>query len=200
MIFTRFERLWHWSQAVLVLGMMVTGFEVAGSYALVGYGAAVTIHAAAAWALLGLWALALFWHIVTGEWRQYIPTTEKLSAVVHYYTRGIFDPEVRHPWRVSPSAKHNPLQRLAYAGFGVVLMPVLWMSGLVYMFHDDWAGSGAPSLTLVAGVHLAAAFGMLCFFIGHVYMAFTAKPVTKYVKAMVTGYEDEPDDKPQPAE
>ena len=27
-IFTRFERLWHWCQALLIIGMLVTGFEI----------------------------------------------------------------------------------------------------------------------------------------------------------------------------
>ncbi len=200
MLFSRFERLWHWTQALLIMGMLVTGFEIAGTYAWLGFGQAMSLHTTAAWALLALWGLAMFWHAVTGEWRQYIPTTEKLRAVTVYYTSGIFNPDARHPWRMTPSAKHNPLQRLAYPAFGVVIMPVLWISGLLALFHNDWAAWGLAGLSLgaVSMVHLAAAFGMLCFFIGHVYMAFTARPVSRYVVAMITGHE--PDDGAHPAE
>ena len=35
-VFKRFERFWHWSQALLIIGMMITGFEVHGSYTLLG--------------------------------------------------------------------------------------------------------------------------------------------------------------------
>ena len=49
----------------------------------------------------------------------------------------------------------------------------------------------AKRLSLVAGLHLGAAFLMLVFFIAHVYMSlFTAKPMGAYLKAMITGYED----------
>ena len=36
-IFKRFERFWHWSQAALIVVMMTTGFEVHGSYHLLGW-------------------------------------------------------------------------------------------------------------------------------------------------------------------
>ena len=36
-IYKRYERFWHWSQALLIIGMMITGFEVHGSYALIGF-------------------------------------------------------------------------------------------------------------------------------------------------------------------
>ena len=28
MLYTRFERFWHWAMALLILGMLITGFEV----------------------------------------------------------------------------------------------------------------------------------------------------------------------------
>jgi len=31
-IFKRFERFWHWSQAILIVVMGVTGFEIHGTY------------------------------------------------------------------------------------------------------------------------------------------------------------------------
>lgn len=192
MIFTRFERLWHWSQAVLIVGMMFTGFAINGAHDLLPYGQAVMIHSFAAWALMGLWVFAAFWMITTGEWRQFKPTAKKLMAVVRYYSVDIFDPEATHPYRTTRKFKHNPLQRLAYLGFMLVIMPAIWVSGLLYLFYNDWAAIGlaARHLETVAFVHVAAAFGMLIFFIAHVYMAFTSKPVLKYLKAMITGYEE----------
>jgi thiosulfate reductase cytochrome b subunit len=65
-LFKRFERFWHWSQAALVITMLVTGFEVHGSYILFGFGQAVSIHTLAAWLLVGLWIFAIFWHFTTG--------------------------------------------------------------------------------------------------------------------------------------
>ncbi len=192
MVFTRFERFWHWTQAALIGLMMLTGFEVQGTYSLFGYEQAADLHRTAAWFLIGLWAFAILWHVTTGEWRQYLPTTEKLLAVSRYYTVGIFHPGVEHPYKKTRLSKHNPLQRLAYLFFKLAISPVIWITGLLYMFYNDWPAIGLEglSLGLVAGLHLAAAFAMLVFFIAHVYMAFTAKPVLAYLKAMLTGYEE----------
>ncbi|MET0106688.1 MAG: cytochrome b/b6 domain-containing protein [Sedimenticola sp.] len=192
LVFTRFERFWHWSQALLIISLMVTGFEVHGSYALLGYGDATEIHRLLAWVLIGLWAFAIFWHFTTGEWRQYLPTSENLVAVVKYYTLGIYHPAVEHPFKKTRLSKHNPLQRLAYLFLKLCINPLVWITGLLYMFYNDWAviGLDGMSLGVVAALHLIGAFMMLVFFIAHVYMGFTAKPVTHYFKAMLTGYEE----------
>ncbi|EKV30860.1 cytochrome b561 [Caenispirillum salinarum AK4] len=189
-MFTRFERLWHWTQALIIVGLAITGFEVFGSWTVFGYETATEVHQILAWLLLGLWALAMFWHMTTGEWRQYIPTFRNMGAVMRYYTAGIFDPSIEHPYKPTRKAKHNPMQRLAYLGFLVVIMPVLWITGLLYMFYNGWEalGLGFLSLGAVALVHVMAAFALVIFFIGHVYMGFTGRPATAYVKAMITGY------------
>lgn len=189
-LFTRFERLWHWSQALLIISLMVTGFEVNGQVAAFGYADAAFYHRILAWALLALYGLALFWHSVTGQWKQYIPTTEKLGAVIRFYSVDIFNPDAAHPWKVTPLAKHNPMQRLAYLLASAILLPLLVISGLLYIFYGDWAALGlSDTLTLggVALVHTAAAWAMLVFLIGHIYMGFTGRPATAYVKAMITG-------------
>ena len=95
-LFTRFERLWHWAQAVLIIGMLVTGFEIHGTYKLLGFEPAVRLHTMAAWALIVLWLFTLFWHVTTGEWRQYSPTTSKIGAMMKFYASGIFRGE-EHP-------------------------------------------------------------------------------------------------------
>ena len=115
-IFKRFERFWHWAQAGLVLGMAMSGFEIHGTYSIVGFETAVTYHTTAAWALIWLWLFAIFWHLTTGEWRHYIPTTSKLLAVARFYALGIFKGE-HHPYKPTQTRKHNPLQLLAYLGF-----------------------------------------------------------------------------------
>lgn len=196
LVFTRFERFWHWCQAVLVILLMATGFEVNGNYELFGYDRASELHRLFAWLLIGLWAFAIFWHFTTGEWRQYLPTTEKLVAVVKYYTLGIYHPQVGHPFKKTRLSKHNPLQRLAYLFLKLAINPLLWITGLLYMFYNDWPNLGLEGipLVLVAGLHLAAAFLMLVFFIAHVYMSlFTAKPMSAYIKAMISGYEESED-------
>lgn len=193
LVFTRFERFWHWMQALLIIGLMVTGFEVHDTFRWLGFDNAASLHKYMAWALIVLWAFAIFWHITTGEWRQYLPTTQNLVAVMRYYSVGIFQRDVPHPYKKTRAAKHNPLQRLAYLAFKLLISPLIWVTGLLYMYYNDWEAFGLGNLPLgvIAFLHVLAAFAMLTFFIGHVYMAaFTGHPWYGYLKGMVTGYEE----------
>jgi thiosulfate reductase cytochrome b subunit len=190
-IFKRFERFWHWTQAALIVFMMLSGFEIHGLYRLFGFEAAIAYHTTAAWALVALWMFAIFWHFTTGEWRQYIPTLEKVDAMLKYYLTGIFR-NAPHPFRVTQLSKHNPLQRLAYLFVKLLINPLVWVSGLLLFFYPDWAAWGLAGLPLgaVAIAHTAGAFLMLVFFIVHVYFATTGHTPTAHIRAMVTGWEE----------
>ncbi len=190
-LFKGFERFWHWSQAALVIAMLLTGFEIHGSYTLFGFEKAVTYHTIAAWALVGLWVFAIFWHVATGEWRQYIPTTDRMLAIMGYYSSGIFKHEP-HPFRPTSQQKHNPLQRLTYLAILTLLSPLIWISGWLYLFYADWNAWGLSALQLewVATAHTVGAFFMLAFLISHLYLITTGHKLTSQVKAMVTGWEE----------
>lgn len=190
-IFKRFERFWHWSQAALIFTMGATGFEIHGTYSLFGYETAQEVHTTSAWLLIGLWVFAIFWHFTTGEWKQYIPTGEKLLTMIRYYLTGIFT-DAPHPFRQTTLTKHNPLQRLAYLFVKLIINPAIWVSGLLYLYYSDWSvlGLGWLSLAMVAFVHTAAAFMMTVFFVVHIYFATTGHTPTSHIKAMITGYEE----------
>lgn len=190
-LFTGFERLWHWSQAALIIFLLFTGFEVHGSYTVLGFEKAVNLHNIAAWALVGLWVFAIFWHVTTGQWRQYIPTTDKVLAIMRYYSSGIFRHEP-HPFKPTSRQKHNPLQRLTYLAILTLLSPLIWVSGWLYLFHAEWPawGLGGLSLEWVAIGHTVGAFLMLAFLISHLYLATTGHKPTSQIKAMVTGWEE----------
>jgi thiosulfate reductase cytochrome b subunit len=187
MLFKRFERLWHWLQAIIIFAMIATGFEVHGSYSLLGFEQAVNLHIILAWTLIGLWVFAMFWHLTTGEWKHYTPTTmDKLMAMLNYYSVGIFKGGDK-PFHKTRAEKHNPLQRLAYLGLELFIIPALWISGLLYLFYSSWSSLGLGlTLGMVAYLHIAAAFLMLVFIIGHIYMAVTISDF----KAMITGYDE----------
>ena len=193
-VFKRFERFWHWAQAALILFMLVTGFEIHGTYSLFGWERAADLHTTAAWTLIGLWLFAIFWHFTTGEWKQYIPTGRNIIAVMNYYSVGIFT-SAPHPFRVTQSSKHNPLQRLAYLLVKLFINPLIWVSGLLYLYYNELAASkiaGLAGLNLgsIALVHTAAAFMMLAFLIGHLYLSTTGHTPLAQIKAMITGWED----------
>lgn len=199
LMYAGFERFWHWSQALLIIIMLITGFNIHGSIALFSFEQAVDIHIVCAWTLIGLWVFAWFWHLTTGEWKQYIPSApERIIAMMKYYAFGIFQGK-GHPFHKDRSQKHNPLQRMAYLSLHLFIGPAIWISGLLYTFYGNWAdvGLGWMPLGTIALIHTAAAFLMLAFLVAHLYLAITmSEPVGANVKAMITGYEEEETDLP----
>lgn len=192
LVFGRFERFWHWAQAALILVLLFTGFGVHGSHHAIRFGTAASWHTLAAWALMGLWVFAAFWHATTGEWRQYVPTTDRLAAMARWYAWGMFH-GAPHPYRKTALRKHNPLQRLAYLVLLAVISPLIWASGLLYLFRGAWdvpGAAGVLTLERVAWTHTAGAFLMLAFLVAHVYLATTGHTPLAHLRAMVTGRED----------
>jgi thiosulfate reductase cytochrome b subunit len=192
MIFKRFERFWHWGQALLIIVLLFSGFEIHGSYDFLGFEDAVTTHRTAAWSLVTLWIFAIFWHFTTGEWKQYIPTLKKVDAMIRYYLLGIFI-RAPHPFRQTVLKKHNPLQRLAYLFLWVFISPMIWLTGWAYLFYarwEDWGLDRFLALEQVAFFHAMAAFMMLIFLIAHLYLITTGRTVMAHMKAMITGWEE----------
>lgn len=193
-IYKGFERFWHWSQALLIFFLALTGFEVHDSIHLFGYEKAVHYHRIASWMLLALIAFSIFWHFTTGEWRQYIPSFSKLSAQVRYYTIGMFKGEP-HPTHKTARNKLNALQAVTYLGFKLVMAPLIIVTGLLYMFHrsidaNEMVIIGDIPLHLIAFLHTLGAYLILMFAIIHIYMTTTGTTPISNFKAMITGYEE----------
>lgn len=187
-LYQRYERFWHWGQALLIIVLMITGFEVHGTYDMMGFSTAVQLHNVAALALIILAAFTMFWHFTTGEWRQYIPQRGNLGAIVWFYLVGIFR-GTPHPTHPTPVAKLNPLQRISYLSFKILIFPVIATTGLLYLFYDAWPAIGlSGSVEVVALIHTAGAFLLLAFLIVHVYMTTTGRTVFSNIVAMFTGY------------
>jgi len=190
-LYSRYERFWHWLQMVLILILLVTGFEVHDPFAFLGFQTAVKVHNFIGITWLIAFAFFLFWVFTTGEWRQYVPTTKKMLSVIRYYSYGIFKGE-SHPVPKRKNAKHNPLQRLSYLSLAAFLLPVQMATGVLYWGYNSWSawgGLGFLSLKLVAFVHVAGAFSILTFLIVHVYMTTTGHSLFAHIKAMITGWE-----------
>jgi thiosulfate reductase cytochrome b subunit len=114
-------------------------------------------------------------------------------AMAKYYGSDIFLGG-GHPFHKTRAHKLNPLQRMTYLSLHVLISPTAWLSGLLYLFYPSWTSWGLSwlSLGVVALIHTAAAFAMLTFLLAHLYLAITtSREPFGYVKAMITGYEDE---------
>ena len=101
-----------------------------------------------------------------------------------------------HPYKPTQVRKHNPLQLLAYLGFKLAMAPAIWITGLLYLFYNDWAAWGLESLSLdvIAMLHVAAAFALIIFLVGHVYLITTGHTVFAHMKAMITGWDEQEED------
>ena len=197
-VYRGFERFWHWMQAMLILFLGLTGFEIHGSIEFFGYEQAVQYHNIAAISFLILIAFAIFWHFTTGEWRQYLPTAKNLRAQAEYYFFGIFR-NAPHPTKKTVLSKLNPLQKLVYAALKVLVIPVMVLSGLLYMFYrypqrHEVLSLNVRSLEWIAVIHTVGAFLLLSFLVAHLYLITTGQTITSNLKAMLTGYEDFPEE------
>ncbi len=192
LLYTKFERFWHWSQMLLVMLLTITGFEIHGSIHLFGFERSVRLHTASAWSFIGLALMSIFWMIVTKQYVNFIPTKNKLREQVLYYTSGIFK-GMAHPTHKTMFNKLNPLQRLVYAGLLIVIFPVQIFTGLAYMYyHYPQNPLDISGLNIAAVLHTAGAFMVVAFVIIHVYMTTTGDTVSSNVKAMISGFEKEP--------
>ncbi|OAG28754.1 cytochrome b/b6 domain-containing protein [Thermodesulfatator autotrophicus] len=189
-LYTRFERFWHWTQALLIIFLLLTGFEMHGTISIWGYEKAYIWHVYAGFALIVLTAFGIFWHFTTGAWQHYVPVKEKISQIIHYYTRGIFYGEP-HPFEKRPDQKLNPLQRVAYLFLKVILFPLQLLTAFLLLFYEWWPHLGINlNLQQVALYHTAGAFAFLFFLIVHVYLSTTGKPWYSHLKGMFLGWEE----------
>lgn len=190
-IFSLFERFWHWSQMLLIVTLIFSGFGLHGFHDLICFEQAVTVHTFAALALLLLWAFSIFWLFTTRNWRHFIPTVKGMWRVLHYYSLGIFKGE-RHPYRKAYWRKHNPLQALTYLMLKIVLFPLIWISGLLYLFYFMWRDIPHATQWLegVALVHTGAAFALVVFVLIHVYMLTIGGSFREHLMPMITGFDE----------
>lgn len=190
MIFSRFERFWHWSQMLLISTLLLTGFDIHGMIDVMPFEQAVMLHTSAAIGLVVLWVFAIFWHLTTGTWKHYVPTSNGLFKVARFYAYGIFKGE-QHPYRKAYLRKHNPLQALAYLSLKLMLFPAIWISGVLYLLYPWWGDAQSASyLSWVAIIHVASAFAILVFVIAHIYLLTTGHSFKEHVMPMVNGFDE----------
>jgi thiosulfate reductase cytochrome b subunit len=189
-VYPRFERFWHWSQMALIFALLFTGLGLNGLHGLIPFGPAVMIHTLAALTLILLWVFAIFWHLTTGTWVHYVPTTEGLFKVARFYAYGIFKGE-HHPYRKAYWRKHNPLQALTYLALKLFLFPAIWVTGLVYLGYNFWESAPGASfwLQVVANLHILVAYAIAAFVVAHVYLLTVGHSFREHVRPMITGFD-----------
>lgn len=188
-IYGNYERYWHWAQFGAIATLTLTGFEIHSSYTVFGYERAVNIHNIAGWGYSILLLFTYFWMIVSGIYKQFLPTRKQFMEQVKFYTIGIMRNE-SHPVHKTPENKLNPIQRLTYFGLMWVMLPLQVVTGLMYMYIKIAKEVlGIQTVEWIAVFHTLLAFMVIAFLIIHLYMITTGRTITSYLEGMVTGKE-----------
>jgi thiosulfate reductase cytochrome b subunit len=192
-----YERLWHWLQTIAIFTLLATGLVIHAPD-LLGFASfrwTVAVHNVVAAVLLVNAALSAFYHVASGEIRQFIPRPQgffdrAISQAV-YYVKGIFKGEP-HPFEKDPRNKMNPLQQVTYFAILNVLLPLQIVTGIVIWGAQRWPdlASGIGGLSVVGPVHALCAWLFAAFVIMHVYLTTTGHTPLAGIKAMVTGWDE----------
>jgi thiosulfate reductase cytochrome b subunit len=194
-IYQRFERFWHWTQALLILFLALTGFEVHSAYKLFGFKTAVFLHINTAIFYVILYLLIISWIFFSGFWRQLVPKKDHIIEQINYYLNGIFKGE-EHPTVKSAADKFNDLQRLTYFTIVFIIIPIMIITGLTYMNYNYVNNTLGLHIDLrwIAYTHVFFAFFLVAFVIGHIYLTTTGYKPLSAIKAMLTGWEEMSDE------
>lgn len=203
-IYTAFERVWHWLQALAILLLLVTGLEIhaPGTVRLFGFARATWVHEALALFTIANAFLSLFYHLATGAIRQFIPPPRDFFSLaiaqVAYYTRGIFT-GAPHPFAHGAASKLNVLQQVTYLGVLNLALPLQVATGILMWKAGEWPGlvDRLGGLHAVASVHVLCAWVFAAFVVMHVYLTTTGRTPLAHLRAMVLGWEEQPDESPE---
>lgn len=192
-------RLWHWSNALLVIMLAVTGISLHfadPNLPLVEFSLAARVHQVAGVALVALYAFFVIANIVSGNWWQYVPKPpgilERCRVQAKWYMMGIFKGEP-HPYRVSEEANFNPLQAISYWMIMYAIMPVMLLSGLLFLIPElaPERMFGFDGLLPVAILHYLTGALILMFMVMHIYLGTTGVTLTSMFKTMINGWHEE---------
>jgi len=191
-------RIWHWTNALLILTLGTTGLSLHfadSGLAPVGFALAVRVHNTAGVLLIAAYLFFVVANIVTGNWWQFVPKPpgilQRILVQGRWYAFGIFRGEP-HPHEPSPAEHFNALQAVTYWQVMYLLLPVILISGLIYLYPEFAPDTlfGFDGLLPIALVHYLAAVAILLFMLSHIYLGTTGKTVGQMFRMMITGWHE----------
>lgn len=192
-----YERFWHWLQTFAILLLLFTGLIIhrPDIFGIFSFPNVVLVHNILAVLLVINAGLSLFYHLASGEIRQFIPRPYGFfdDAIVQskYYLRGIFKGE-EHPFEKVPQKKLNPLQQVTYFGILNVLLPLQIITGILMWGVQQWpqVSGWFGGLPYLAPFHSLVAWTFAAFIVGHVYLTTTGPEPLTSIKAMMIGWDE----------
>jgi len=192
-MYSFYERLWHWTQAIVIILLMATGIVIhrPDQFGAIDFGLVVPVHNILAIVLVINAAFSLFYHFVSGEIKQYLPRPAGFFSQgllqIEFYLRGIFrgDP---HPFAKTPERKLNPLQQVTYFAILNLLLPAQILTGLLMFGVSLWPDL-AVHLPYLAPIHTLVAWFFVSFLVLHIYLTTTGPTLTADLRGMITGWD-----------
>ncbi|MBW1871154.1 MAG: cytochrome b/b6 domain-containing protein [Deltaproteobacteria bacterium] len=196
LFYSLYERIWHWLQALLVIVLLITGFEIsyAAYFSVSGFKTAVLVHNIVGIFLVLNAFLALFYNIAGGLIHRYIPAIEEIFSLgfkhVSYYIFGIFK-GLPHPFDKTPEKRLLPLQKITYFVILNLILPVMIVTGLLKYSADIFPQlvEMFGGLSVLGPIHRFGAWLFAAFLVLHVYMITTGHTPLANLISMITGYD-----------
>jgi thiosulfate reductase cytochrome b subunit len=189
------ERIWHWVHALLVMVLIISGIQIHWPGIFGKFSNAITVHNWAGILLVCDFFLWLLYNLISKRVSHYILRKEDIHpgmiVQARFYAYDIFKNKP-HPYAPSEDNKFNPLQKATYFNFMFFMMPLLLISGILYMYPSHFSSFIAflGGLKVVALFHYVMAIIFAAFFVAHIYLATTGHTVFSDFVTMVTGYAD----------
>ena len=195
------NRVWHWINALIVLILLITGIQLRGPEIeiLPKFSMVVWIHKYVGFAMAASFLYWLVYEIITGNFRRHYllrPADARLMGrQMFYYGIGIFQGK-ENPSIPTPDGKFNPLQKIAYGSIMLIFTPIIVVTGILFsdIFFFRRAIDLMYGIRVLDGLHVIAAYIFLLYFVVHVYMSTLGQNIFSHTKAMIVGYEEEPDE------
>ncbi len=196
-MYSVYERLWHWLQTTAIFILIFTGLVIHKPHLLgmFSFRYIVVTHNVVAAILVINAALSAFYHLASGEIRQFLPRPygffDQAIEQAKFYLQGIFRGEP-HPFEKTPERKMNPLQQVTYLAILNILLPLQIITGALMWGVQQWPdlALGAGGLPVLAPIHTAVAWLFASFIALHIYLTTTGPTPLTNIKGMIMGWDD----------
>ncbi|MBF0154625.1 MAG: cytochrome b/b6 domain-containing protein [Magnetococcales bacterium] len=188
-------RVWHWFNATNFLLLLLSGAVLHFPESALGvmpFPIARMLHNVCGVMMALGYGFYLFGSYVSRNWQHYVPEHRgflaRMLTQVRFYAVGIFQGG-QQPFPATVRAKFNPLQQVTYLGVMFGLVPVLVVTGIMFLFPEY-----APDRILDRGgiwplalLHQAVAALLVAFLVGHIYLATAGETLLGEFHKMVFG-------------
>ncbi len=193
-------RIWHWINALIVLILLATGLQLRMPEVelIPKFSMAVLIHKYAGFAMAGSFLYWVVYVIVTGSFRRHYllrrADVRVMGQQTGFYCYGIFK-GIENPFAPTAEGKFNPLQKMAYGSVMLIFTPVIVITGILFsdIFFFRHAIDLMYGIRVLDALHVIAAYIFLLYLVVHMYMSTLGHNIFAHTKAMIVGYEEEPD-------